>query len=171
MYTTKLGSSEVLSTLTELQCMKDALTSCFKHSKVSLEVRALIERRARAKFMFEKLCGLPESTETCQELLRRSVMVSGTLRRRETSPYRYLHQSMENLANKQFLEHQSPIERHMNQFGCTRQEAKDATFGERYGLINFNQERIKLSGKQSQYANLDFSNLERRASVFWIDDI
>ena len=172
MYTTKLGSSEVLSTLTELQCMKGALTSCFKHSKVSLEVRALIERRARAKFMFEKLCGLPESTETCQELLRRSVMVSGYLRRQETSPYRYLHQSMENLANKQFLEHQSPIERHMNQFGCTRQEAKAMTFGERYGSIKI------LKGSKApnsehiyQYCGLDFGYLERRLSVFWIDDV
>lgn len=95
MYTTKLGSSEVLSTLTELQCMKDARTSCFKHSKVSLEVRALIERRARAESMFKKLCGLPESTETCQELLRRSVMVSGSLRRQETSYWEYLLSSIQ----------------------------------------------------------------------------
>lgn len=49
--------------------------------------------------------------------------------------------------------------------------AKTMVFGERYGLINFNQECIKLSGKQPQFANLDFSNLERRASVFWIDDV
>ncbi|QEM42987.2 hypothetical protein AC4HA13_0016 [Escherichia phage vB_EcoM_4HA13] len=172
MFTTKLTSIQEHSTLTELPCMKMLMDVYVRYSKLSMDIKLCLGIKGQGDSMFVKLCELPEYIKTSHETVARDTSVSGTLRRRETLPYQYLHQSTENMANKQFLEHQSPIERHMNQFGCTRQEAKDATFGERYGSIKILEGREAPNSEHIyQYCGLDFGHLERRLSVFWIDDV
>ena len=64
------------------------------------------------------------------------------------------------------------LELYMQEFGCTRNEAKARTFGERYGSIKILKGSKAPNSEHSyQYCGLDFGHLERRLSIFWIDDV
>ena len=65
---------------------------------------------------------------------------------------------------------QTYIEQYLQDFGCPRQEAKAATFGERYGLqetLHELRSSIPVDNVRTVY-NDDFSNLERRICS-WYD--
>ena len=145
-----------------------------RYSRIAMEVRHYLEigNEMEESSMLEKLSASQGITSIYQTIPITSGQHSVTRRRQEISPYHYLRQSTENLVNEQFRGHQSPIERHMNQFGCSRQEAKAMTFGERYGSIKILKGREAPNSEHSyQYCSLDFGHVERCASVFWIDDV
>ena len=105
MFTTKLTSIQEHSTPTGLPCMKMLMDVYVRYSKLSMDIKLCLGIKGQGDSMFVKLCELPEYIKTSHETVARDTSVSGTLRRRETLPYQYLHQSTKTLRNERFQGH------------------------------------------------------------------
>ena len=89
MFTTKLTGLALHSTPTESQYLKTLMDVYIRKSRLSMEVKVCLGIAAPNESMFEKLCELPEYIKISQERVAADTLVSGTLRRQETSRYHY----------------------------------------------------------------------------------
>jgi hypothetical protein len=142
-----------------------------------MEVKRSLGTKEPNDSMFVKLCELPEYIKISQELHKPVNMVSGIspqsgTMRSTSGPELTWNASIESLQEwqnsliKRESDHQRLIEHYMSKYNCSRQEAKIATFGERYGL----QKALHEFGNRGIVASIcgvhpiDFSNLERSIS-------
>lgn len=193
MFTTKLTSLEVPSTRTESPCLRMQMDVYVGKSMLSMAIRQLLGISPPNESTSEKLFELLDSISLRHETLVQDSLESGTLRRRAITSYPSLpKQTMkwDTLDSNDIIswmrmwheelrhDQQEFLKLYMQEFGCTRNEAKTRTFGMRYGtpssLHNFGK---NLSGGSLRVLpDYDFSSLERRicgnkATNFILDDI
>ena len=87
MFTTKLIGLALHSTPTESLYLKTLMDVYIRKSRLSMEIKVCLGIAASNESMFEKLCELPEYIKINQERVAPDTLVSGTLRRQETSHY------------------------------------------------------------------------------------
>ena len=183
MFTTKLTSLEVPSTRTESPCLRMQMDVYVGKSRLSMAIRQLLGISPPDESTSEKLFELLDSISLRHETLVQDSLESGTLRRRAITSYPSLPKQIvkwDTLDSNDIIswmrmwheelrrDQQEFLELYMQEFGCTRNEAKARTFGVRYGtpssLHDFS-EGIRGNSARVLVAD-DLSSLERRVSGF-----
>lgn len=193
MFTTKLTSLEVPSTRTESPCLRMQMDVYIRKSKLSMAIRQLLGISPPNESTSEKLFELLDSISLRHETLVRDSLESGTLRRRAITSYPSLPKQTvkwDTLDSNDIIswmrtwheelrhDQQEFLELYMQEFGCTRNEAKARTFGVRYGTPpSLHDFRKGLHHNAVRMLpDYDFSSLEHRicgnkATSFILDDI
>lgn len=181
MFNTKLTSLEMPSTHTESPCLRMQMDVYVRKSKLSMAIRRLLGIVSEEESTSEKLFVLLDSINLRHETLVRDSLESCTFLRRSITSYPSLlkqtvkwdTQDSNGIISWMKMWHeelrhdqQEFLKLYMQEFGCTRNEAKARTFGVRYGnptsLHNFGK---NLSGGSLRgLPDYDFSALECRIS-------
>ena len=175
MFTTKLTNLQMPSTRKESPCLRMQIDVYVRKSKLSMAVRQLLGIASEEESTSEKLCELADSIGLRHETLVRDSLVSGTLRRRAITGYPSLQKSTVKWETQdsndiiswmkawhEELRHdqQDFLKLYMQEFGCTRNEAKARTFGMRYGS-NYRLGKESITRHSAGVAGIDYSSLER----------
>lgn len=173
MFTTKLTSIPGAFYTTESPYLKTLMDVYIRKSRLSMEIKVCLGIAAPNESVFEKLCELPEYIKIIQERVAPDTLVSGTLRRPETSHYHcppkltwnleYAESDVAELLEKCRKWHTENInsrQQFYEQYFCDFSGLETRILGEQHLEI------IKGRPADAYYRyHLDYSLLQRPASV------
>lgn len=170
MFTTKLTGLALHPTPTESLYLKTLMDVYIRKSRLSMEIKVCLGIAGPNESMFERLCELPEYIKITQERVAPDTLVSGTLRRPETSHYHcppkltwnleYAESDVAELLEKWHTENINSRQQFYEQYWCDFSGLETRILGEQHLEI------IKGRPADADYRyHLDYSLLQRPASV------